>query len=87
MLSAGSTDGGIGSCENNKNNSEVTGLPHREKGLESLDEMTRRYIVEVLERCKWQIEGSGRTSEILKLKPNTLRSRMQRLGIRRRKKG
>jgi len=66
---------------------EVTGLPHPEKGLESLDEMTRRYIVEVLEKCKWQIEGSGRASEILKLKPSTLRSRMQRLGIRRRKKG
>jgi len=34
---------------------EVTGLPHPEKGLESLDEMTRRYIVEVLERCELQI--------------------------------
>ena len=55
--------------------------------LENLDEMTRRYIIRVLESVQWQIEGPGGASEILKLKPSTLRSRMQRLGIQRIKKG
>jgi len=55
--------------------------------LENLDEMTRQHILRVLESVQWQIEGPGRASEILKLKPSTLRSRMQRLGIQRIKKG
>jgi formate hydrogenlyase transcriptional activator len=48
-----------------------------------LDQVDRAHIVRVLERCGWRIDGRGHAAEILGLHPNTLRSRMQRLGITR----
>jgi transcriptional regulator with PAS, ATPase and Fis domain len=49
---------------------------------ESLDEVQRRYVLKVLKKTKGQIEGPGGASEILQLKPSTLRSRLQKLRIR-----
>ena len=49
---------------------------------ESLDEVQRRYVLKVLQKTKGQIEGPGGAAEILQLKPSTLRSRLQKLGIR-----
>jgi transcriptional regulator with GAF, ATPase, and Fis domain len=48
-----------------------------------LDQVDRAHIMRVLERCGWRIDGRGHAAEILGLHPNTLRSRMQRLGITR----
>jgi PAS domain S-box-containing protein len=42
-----------------------------------------KHILEVLERTRWVIEGPRGAAQILGLHPNTLRSRMKKLGIRR----
>ena len=47
----------------------------------SLDEVQRAHILEILEQCAWRIEGSRGAALSLGLKPSTLRYRMQKLGI------
>jgi formate hydrogenlyase transcriptional activator len=51
--------------------------------LATLDETERRHIAAALSRTGGVIEGPKGAAKILGLHPNTLRSRMQRLGIRR----
>jgi len=48
---------------------------------ERLDALERRHIAEVLARSGGRIAGAGGAAERLGLHPNTLRSRMQKLGI------
>jgi len=48
-----------------------------------LDEIEREHILRILERCAWRINGDGNAAAVLGLEPSTLRSRMQKLGIRR----
>jgi len=48
-----------------------------------LEDVERAHIVRVLERCGWRIHGSGNAAAVLGLQPSTLRSRIQKLGIRR----
>jgi transcriptional regulator with GAF, ATPase, and Fis domain len=50
---------------------------------ESLQSLEHAHIVEVLERCRWTIEGRGQAAERLGLNPSTLRNRMRKLGIKR----
>lgn len=49
----------------------------------SLNGVEKRYILGVLEKTQWVIEGNRGAATILGLHPNTLRSRMKRLGIHR----
>lgn len=49
-------------------------------GLLAVD---RAYIMNVLKQTGWKISGTGGAAEILGMPPSTLRSKMQRLGIRR----
>ena len=49
----------------------------------SLVEVERRHIEAVLTQTNWMIEGERGAAKILNLSPSTLRSRMQKLGIRR----
>jgi formate hydrogenlyase transcriptional activator len=51
---------------------------------ERLDEIERGHILRMLQRCGWRISGEGNAAAVLGLKPSTLRSRMQKLGISRR---
>jgi DNA-binding NtrC family response regulator len=51
--------------------------------FQTLAELERDYIRAVCERCGWKINGKGGAAERLGLQPNTLRSRMKKLGIRR----
>jgi PAS domain S-box-containing protein len=51
----------------------------------TLDNVQRSHILEVLERTGWRIRGEGGAAETLGLKPTTLESRMEKLGIRRNK--
>jgi formate hydrogenlyase transcriptional activator len=53
------------------------------KNADSLEEIQRQHIRRVLERTGWVISGSSGAGAILKMHPNTLRSLMNRLGIRR----
>jgi PAS domain S-box-containing protein len=47
----------------------------------TLDELQRDYIRQVLADCGGRIAGPGGAAEILGIHPNTLRSRMRKLGI------
>jgi len=49
--------------------------------LESLDSVQRQHILRVLQHTEGRIEGPAGASEILQVKPSTLRHRMRVLGI------
>jgi transcriptional regulator with GAF, ATPase, and Fis domain len=55
----------------------------RRRSTESLQDVERAHIVQVLERCQWTIEGRGQAAARLGLNPSTLRNRMRKLGIAR----
>lgn len=48
-----------------------------------LDEAQRKHILDALERSNWVIEGARGAAAVLGLHPNTLRSRMKKLGLAR----
>ena len=50
-------------------------------GVLPIDELQRRHILKALEVAGGRIRGTGGAAELLGLKPTTLRSRMQRLGL------
>jgi formate hydrogenlyase transcriptional activator len=52
-------------------------------GALPLEEVERRHIQEVLQRTHGVIEGPAGAARVLDLHPNTLRSRMKKMGIRR----
>lgn len=49
----------------------------------SLEEIEKQHILRVLDSTGWLISGTDGAAAILKLHPNTLRSRMKKLGISR----
>jgi len=52
-------------------------------GSDKLDDIEREHILQVLEKTNWIIEGHRGATVRLGLNPGTLRSRMQKLGIKR----
>jgi PAS domain S-box-containing protein len=50
---------------------------------QSLEDVERKHILEVLHATEWRLEGREGAAAVLGLKPSTLRSRMQKLDIRR----
>lgn len=52
-----------------------------------LVDVERAHILRILQTCGWRIEGPHGAAVMLGLKPSTLRSRMQKLGIRRSQTG
>jgi len=50
---------------------------------DSLEDMQRQHVLRVLERTGWVISGPHGAGAVLEVHPNTLRSLMNRLGIRR----
>jgi formate hydrogenlyase transcriptional activator len=61
---------------------ETRGFPEALPGL-TMEEVERRHIRAVLEQTGGVIEGPQGAARILALHPNTLRSRMKKLGIKR----
>ena len=59
------------------------GNPDTDKPLVSLAEMEKTYITTVLKNTGWLISGEQGAATILQMHPNTLRSRMSKLGIKR----
>jgi formate hydrogenlyase transcriptional activator len=49
----------------------------------ALEDVEREHILRTLEACDWRVKGQGNAAAQLKLHPNTLQSRMKKLGIRR----
>jgi transcriptional regulator with GAF, ATPase, and Fis domain len=71
---------------------ELTSRQTIENPVASSPEMTlleneKQYVLSVLNRTKWKISGPGGCAEILNIHPNTLASRMKKLGISRKKAG
>jgi transcriptional regulator with GAF, ATPase, and Fis domain len=51
-------------------------------GMGTLAEMERAHILRILQDVNWTVEGKQGAAVRLGLHPNTLRSRMQKLGIK-----
>jgi formate hydrogenlyase transcriptional activator len=49
----------------------------------TLEEIERHHILDTLEQTRWTIDGPNGAAKLLNLHPNTLRSRMKKLGIQR----
>ena len=60
-------------------NTQTNGI--EDDGFPDLDEMTIRHIKRALALSHGKVEGPGGAAELLNIKPNTLRSRMKKLGI------
>jgi transcriptional regulator with GAF, ATPase, and Fis domain len=54
-----------------------------EDGATALEEVERQHIESVLRQTNWMIEGERGAAKLLNLNPSTLRSRMQKLEIKR----
>jgi len=54
-----------------------------EEELHTLADHERKYLVKVFNRTLWRIEGPKGAARILDMHPETLRSRMRKLGIKR----
>jgi PAS domain S-box-containing protein len=52
---------------------------------QTLEEVERDYIIRTLEKTGWRIEGKSGAATVLGLNPSTLRTRMLKLGIQRRR--
>jgi PAS domain S-box-containing protein len=61
--------------------------PRDVDSAESLEAIERNHILSVLKQTSWVIEGPRGAAKVLDLHPNTLRSRMKKLGIRRASRG
>jgi formate hydrogenlyase transcriptional activator len=55
-------------------------------GREALEDVERAHILRVLGQTNWVIDGKRGAASILGINPNTLRSRMQKLGVLRSRK-
>jgi formate hydrogenlyase transcriptional activator len=62
-------------------------VPASPRALPSLEEVERNHILAALEHTAWVIDGPKGAAAILKLHPNTLRSRMEKLAIKRSGRG
>ncbi|MEO1436449.1 MAG: sigma 54-interacting transcriptional regulator, partial [Bacteroidota bacterium] len=49
----------------------------------TLEEVQRKHITDVLKSVNWRVSGPGGAAEILDVRPTTLRSKMEKLKIRR----
>ena len=56
---------------------------HKKDSIKTLNEVEREYIIKILEKTGWKIEGKDGAASILGLNPSTLRGRMRKLGIKR----
>lgn len=65
----------------NANGKITVPLKAQSGDIEKLDTITRRYIRLVLNQANGKINGKGGAAELLGVNPNTLRNRMQKLGI------
>jgi PAS domain S-box-containing protein len=58
-------------------------VPAGDPSVSSLEAVERRHIIAVLRQTHWVIDGPRGAAQVLGLHPNTLRSRLKKLGITR----
>jgi len=63
------------------NRSNQTNFDSDDKSIKTLEDLERTHILEILEECKWVVDGNRGAAKILNINPSTLRSRMKKLGI------
>jgi PAS domain S-box-containing protein len=56
--------------------------PSGPTSTQSLEDVERAHILQVLESCGWKISGKGNTADRVGMNASTFRSRMKKLGIR-----
>jgi transcriptional regulator with GAF, ATPase, and Fis domain len=81
-LPLGSSRSEVAQSQNRNVESGVSSADGNKDGG-SLEGVERRHIESVLTRTNWMIEGERGAAKMLNLNPSTLRSRMQKLGIKR----
>ncbi len=54
-----------------------------QKQISKLEDVERDHILAILSACEWRIEGTNGAADILGINSSTLRSRMNKLGIKR----
>jgi formate hydrogenlyase transcriptional activator len=59
----------------------------QESPLDTLENIERSHIIRALTETHWVVHGQKGAAEILGINPSTLRSRMEKLGIRKRGQG
>ncbi|QJB57513.1 sigma 54-interacting transcriptional regulator [Pseudodesulfovibrio sp. zrk46] len=55
--------------------------PNHTAPIYTLDQVMKHYITKILKKAEGRVEGKNGAAELLDIKPNTLRSRMRKLGI------
>ncbi len=61
---------------------KITGSQTGNSGqLKSMEEMEREHIMNALHSCNGKVSGTGGAAELLKIQPQTLYSKMKKLGI------
>ena len=50
--------------------------------IKSMEEMEKEHIIRALQNCDGKVSGAGGASELLKMHPQTLYSKMKKLGIK-----
>jgi transcriptional regulator with GAF, ATPase, and Fis domain len=63
--------------------STAAGAPAEDPPSPSLEAIERRHILTVLRQTNWVIDGPRGAAQVIELHPNTLRSRLKKLGITR----
>ena len=58
----------------------INSIHPRNMGLE---EFEKHHIIDILSMTDWRVRGKNGAAELLQLKPSTLESKMQKLGIER----
>jgi two-component system, NtrC family, response regulator HydG len=53
-----------------------------DKSVKTMEENERDHIFEVLKKCNWKLHGPGGAAAMLNINESTLRSRMQKLGLK-----
>ena len=54
-----------------------------QSAIDTLENVERNHVLRALNQIRWVIHGKKGAAEILGINPSTLRSRMDKLGIRR----
>ena len=59
----------------------LSAAPVQAESSDTLNSVERTHINEILQACRWRINGIGNAADRLGMHPNTLRFRMKKLGI------
>jgi two-component system response regulator HydG len=77
------TDGPVIKASDLSGNTVIDPSPGDQSKVKSMAQQEKDYIISVLNRSNWKLNGKGGAAEMLEMNASTLRSRMKKLGINR----